>query len=127
MNRDEATLLAQDEEARRQAQIEFRRPLVLEAGAGTGKTTALVARILAWCLGAGWAAMAEELEKDVELRKGMWQQIDAMRASGWMPRFSALSADMTRTAAAPSLMPEALAAVTLPSRSKAGRSFCMAS
>jgi len=43
-----------DAEARRLAQTEFRRPLVLEAGAGTGKTTTLVARVLAWCLGPGW-------------------------------------------------------------------------
>ncbi|MEM9292478.1 MAG: UvrD-helicase domain-containing protein [Acidobacteriota bacterium] len=47
-------LLAQDRAARRAAQLEFHRPLVLEAGAGTGKTTTLVARILAWSLGPGW-------------------------------------------------------------------------
>ncbi|MEE9562731.1 MAG: UvrD-helicase domain-containing protein, partial [Thermoanaerobaculia bacterium] len=66
MNRDDASLLVQDEEARRQAQTEFRHPLVLEAGAGTGKTTTLVARILAWCLGEGWAVKAAELEADQE-------------------------------------------------------------
>ena len=27
---------------------------MLEAGAGTGKTTTLIGRLLAWCLGAGW-------------------------------------------------------------------------
>ena len=43
-----------DAEARRLAQREFERPLVLEAGAGTGKTAVLVARIVAWCLGPGW-------------------------------------------------------------------------
>ena len=32
----------------------FDRPLVLQAGAGTGKTTTLIGRLLAWCLGAGW-------------------------------------------------------------------------
>ena len=32
----------------------FDRHMVLEAGAGTGKTATLVARILAWCLGEGW-------------------------------------------------------------------------
>ena len=36
-----------DHEARLFSQTEFRAPLVLEAGAGTGKTTALVARIVA--------------------------------------------------------------------------------
>jgi hypothetical protein len=50
-----------------------------------------------------------------------------MRASGWMPRFSAASALISSVAAAPSLMPEALAAVTEPSLVKAGRSFCIAS
>ncbi|MCB1036689.1 MAG: UvrD-helicase domain-containing protein, partial [Acidobacteria bacterium] len=47
-------LRQEDRRARRRAQEEFRRPLVLEAGAGTGKTTTLVARVLAWCLGPGW-------------------------------------------------------------------------
>jgi ATP-dependent helicase/nuclease subunit A len=47
-------LRALDREARRAAQRRFDRPLVLEAGAGTGKTTTLVARLLAWCLGTGW-------------------------------------------------------------------------
>jgi ATP-dependent exoDNAse (exonuclease V) beta subunit len=46
--------LAADAAARRAAQTRFDRPLVLEAGAGTGKTTTLVARLLAWCLGEGW-------------------------------------------------------------------------
>eukprot|EP00043_Microstomoeca_roanoka_P023604 m.258924 g.258924 ORF g.258924 m.258924 type:complete len:349 (+) comp32889_c0_seq1:304-1350(+) len=52
---------------------------------------------------------------------------EAMRASGVRPRFSASSADISNTAAAPSLMPDALAAVTEPSLVKAGRSFCIAS
>jgi ATP-dependent helicase/nuclease subunit A len=54
------TPLAQDRRARRLAQREFERPLVLEAGAGTGKTTTLVARVLAWCLGPGWEKAAAE-------------------------------------------------------------------
>lgn len=49
--------LAADRAARRSAQVIFDRPVVLEAGAGTGKTTALVARLLAWTLGAGWAEL----------------------------------------------------------------------
>ncbi len=52
--RDEATLRVQDCRARLAAQTVFDRALVLEAGAGTGKTAALVARIVAWCLGPGW-------------------------------------------------------------------------
>jgi len=43
-----------DAQARVLAQREFVRPVVVEAGAGTGKTTALVARVLAWSFGPGW-------------------------------------------------------------------------
>ena len=50
----EEILRAADRGARREAQRRFDRPLVLQAGAGTGKTTTLVARLLAWSLGAGW-------------------------------------------------------------------------
>jgi len=56
-----AEALAADQAARLLAQTDFSTPLVLEAGAGTGKTTTLVARILAWCLGAGWERHAERL------------------------------------------------------------------
>jgi ATP-dependent helicase/nuclease subunit A len=45
---------AADCAARRAAQTVFGAPLVITAGAGTGKTTVLVARVLAWCLGPGW-------------------------------------------------------------------------
>ena len=44
---------------------------------------------------------------------------------GVMPSSFALSAAMTMMIAAPSLMPEALAAVTLPSLRKAGRSLAI--
>ena len=47
-------LRAGDEAARRAALTVFDRPVMLEAGAGTGKTAALVGRILAWSLGPGW-------------------------------------------------------------------------
>jgi ATP-dependent helicase/nuclease subunit A len=77
---NDATLLAQDKEARRQAQLEFQQPLVLEAGAGTGKTTALVARILAWSLGEGWAEKAAELEADNDLRQGIEDEEDWISA-----------------------------------------------
>lgn len=59
--RDEALA---DEEARRLAQTEFERPVVLEAGAGTGKTTTLVARVLAWCLGPGWERAEAAVEQE---------------------------------------------------------------
>ena len=43
-----------DQATRALAQDEFARPLIVEAGAGTGKTALLVARVAAWCVGAGW-------------------------------------------------------------------------
>ena len=43
------------------AQNVFDRPFVVEAGAGTGKTTLLVARCLAWTLGLGWERAATRL------------------------------------------------------------------
>jgi ATP-dependent exoDNAse (exonuclease V) beta subunit len=56
-----------DRAARLAAQREFTHPLVLEAGAGTGKTTTLVARILAWCLGPGWER-SRERRRRVDLK-----------------------------------------------------------
>lgn len=50
-----------DAAARIAAQRRFDVPLVLEAGAGTGKTTVLVARILAWSIGPGWQRAARAL------------------------------------------------------------------
>lgn len=47
-------LKEEDTRARVLAVREFSRPLLVEAGAGTGKTALLVARILAWSLGPGW-------------------------------------------------------------------------
>jgi ATP-dependent helicase/nuclease subunit A len=46
--------LLEDAEARRIARHEFGRPVVLRAGAGTGKTAALVARVVSWVTGEGW-------------------------------------------------------------------------
>lgn len=53
-------LRAADGRARLAAQRQFDRPLVLEAGAGTGKTTALVSRIVLWSVGEGWRLAREE-------------------------------------------------------------------
>ncbi len=47
-------LLALDGETRRRAVSEFATPLMVEAGAGTGKTALLVGRVVAWSLGPGW-------------------------------------------------------------------------
>ena len=57
----DATLRDSDQRARALAQRIFDRPLILEAGAGTGKTTALVARVLSWCLGVGWDRAAARI------------------------------------------------------------------
>ena len=46
--------MSRDAESRRIARTEFGRPVALEAGAGTGKTTTLVARLVAWLVGPGW-------------------------------------------------------------------------
>ncbi len=60
--RDESKArLAADGTARLAAQTVFGVALVLEAGAGTGKTTVLVARVLAWCLGPGWQRAEQDL------------------------------------------------------------------
>ncbi len=60
MNGNDAELRRRDAEARRIARNEFERPVVLEAGAGTGKTATLVARILVWALGPGWDRARDE-------------------------------------------------------------------
>jgi len=52
--------IAADERSRIFAQSEFGRPVVVVAGAGTGKTALLVARVVAWCVGPGWAKHADE-------------------------------------------------------------------
>ncbi|HEX4960109.1 MAG TPA: UvrD-helicase domain-containing protein [Thermoanaerobaculia bacterium] len=54
-------LREQDRDARRAAQTRFDRPLVLQAGAGTGKTTTLIGRLLSWTLGLGWERTAKRL------------------------------------------------------------------
>ncbi|MFN7940759.1 MAG: UvrD-helicase domain-containing protein [Thermoanaerobaculia bacterium] len=51
---DRDASVATDAEARRLARERFDRPVLLEAGAGTGKTRALVERLLAWTLDLGW-------------------------------------------------------------------------
>ncbi len=56
--------LAGDRAARAIAQREFVSPIVLEAGAGTGKTTTLVARVLAWALADGWHLASEASQED---------------------------------------------------------------
>ena len=64
--REEA--LRVDTESRYRAQVIFDTPLVLEAGAGTGKTSTLVARVVCWCLGEGWER-GEEREREIGHRR----------------------------------------------------------
>jgi len=52
-----------DQAARDLAVSEFVKPVALEAGAGTGKTRALVARLATWLLGPGWEVAGAELEE----------------------------------------------------------------
>ena len=70
MSEELESLRREDAAARALAQREFERPLVLEAGAGTGKTATLVARIVAWCLGTGWERAAEVSSSDEEVDEG---------------------------------------------------------
>ncbi len=69
MTNSQDLALAADLEARELAQTEFDRPLVIEAGAGTGKTALLVARVVAWCVGPGWARHADRKEPGSVARK----------------------------------------------------------
>ncbi|MGH0028144.1 MAG: UvrD-helicase domain-containing protein, partial [Myxococcota bacterium] len=62
MNAPADDLRTLDAAARARAQRELEAPLVLEAGAGTGKTATLVARILAWSLGPGWERAVAALD-----------------------------------------------------------------
>ena len=54
-------LRLEDARSRRLAQADFTRPLVLEAGAGTGKTATLVARVATWALTGGWEKVSCQL------------------------------------------------------------------
>jgi ATP-dependent exoDNAse (exonuclease V) beta subunit len=63
-----AERLAADGRARDAAQRGFEGCLVLEAGAGTGKTTVLVSRAVAWGLGPGWERAEPEVADADPLR-----------------------------------------------------------
>ena len=52
---------ADDADDRRLACSEWSAPLLLEAGAGTGKTAVLVSRIVHWLLGPGWERATAQL------------------------------------------------------------------
>ena len=65
---DADRLRSADEAARQLAVSEFERPVALEAGAGTGKTRALVSRLATWMLGPGWDAANAELAEEARTR-----------------------------------------------------------
>ena len=59
----------EDLATRRRAQREFLAPMVVEAGAGTGKTALLVARVVAWCIGDGWALHTDKDRSPEEIAR----------------------------------------------------------
>jgi ATP-dependent helicase/nuclease subunit A len=67
-----------DAGARERAQTEFAKPLLLEAGAGTGKTAVLVARIVAWCLGQGWEKHARVDASDDAIARSVLSRVVAI-------------------------------------------------
>jgi len=77
--------------ARAQAQTEFSLPIVLEAGAGTGKTTILTARVVAWCLGLGWEKAEEELRRRGAFSRGKDHPLDDEIASRVLSRIVAIT------------------------------------
>jgi ATP-dependent helicase/nuclease subunit A len=81
--------------ARERAQSEFAAPLLLEAGAGTGKTAVLVARIVAWCVGPGWQKHARAQASDDAIARKVLSRVVAITFT------EAAAAEMaTRVAAA---------------------------
>ena len=67
-----------DAQSRERAQTEFAQPLLLEAGAGTGKTAVLVARVVAWCLGAGWEQHARAGASDDATARSVLSRVVAI-------------------------------------------------
>jgi ATP-dependent helicase/nuclease subunit A len=74
----ERVVAADDESARRLAQREFVRPIVVEAGAGTGKTALLVARVAAWCVGEGWESNRVENEAPEAVARRVIERVVAI-------------------------------------------------
>ena len=70
--------VAEDRATRCLAQREFTAPLVVEAGAGTGKTALLVARVAAWCMGEGWTRHATEDRTGEEVARRVIERVSAI-------------------------------------------------
>ena len=95
-SREEA--LRVDAESRYRAQVIFDTPLVLEAGAGTGKTSTLVARVVCWCLGEGWERGEEREREIVHRREQSPESVRDRVAADVLSRVSAIT--FTEAAAA---------------------------
>lgn len=78
MTRTRDELLAVDAQARRTARTCHDGVVVVEAGAGTGKTSLLVARILVWCLGPGWRKHAPDAADDREVAARLLERLVAI-------------------------------------------------
>ena len=68
----------QDADARKAGRTIFGKSLVLEAGAGTGKTAVLVARIVHWCLGDGWARYDDGSRNAEEIAEAVCEGVVAI-------------------------------------------------
>ncbi len=67
-----------DRRSRRFAQSEFEHPVVVVAGAGTGKTALLVSRVVAWCAGPGWQRHAETGLDDCAVARRVIERVVAI-------------------------------------------------
>ena len=63
--------LQEDQKARWVAQSEFSKHIVVEAGAGTGKTATLIARIVFWSLTDGWQKYAASYDAYDDIALGV--------------------------------------------------------
>lgn len=81
-DKDSADARVADARARERARTHFDSHLILEAGAGSGKTTVLVDRILAWCLGPGFERhRANEEGDDLSVAARALERVTALTFS----------------------------------------------
>jgi superfamily I DNA/RNA helicase len=73
-------LTRSDTEARLAVRTRFDGAIVLDVGAGTGKTTALVARISAWLIDRGFDEARGELGSDADLAAVAGRALDGVLA-----------------------------------------------
>ena len=99
--------------AREEARTSFGPPVVVEAGAGTGKTAVLVSRIVTWTMGLGWrhAATALPGSPPQRIAERVWQRIVAITfteaaAAEMDERVRRALADVSELRSAPGIHPE---------------------